>query len=124
MLILNAGIVLGRLEQVYGLEKHFVVNHLGHFLLTTRVLDLVKAAPQGRVVAVGSGNHRDAPQGGIQFDDSIRQELGGQRLSPFQARERPVLAGAVEAFARHAGDIELPDARTGGHQHSRQHLQG
>ena len=68
MLILNAGIVVGRLEQVYGLEKHFVVNHLGHFLLTTRVLDLVKAAPQGRVVTVGSGSHNDAPPGGIQFD--------------------------------------------------------
>lgn len=69
MLILNAGIVLGGLQQVYGLEKQFVVNHLGHFLLTRRLLDLVKAAPQGRVVTVGSGNHRDAPQGGIQFDN-------------------------------------------------------
>jgi NAD(P)-dependent dehydrogenase (short-subunit alcohol dehydrogenase family) len=69
MLILNAGIVLGKLEQVYGLEKQFVVNHLGHFLLANRVLDLVRAAPQGRVVTVGSGNHRDAPPGGIQFDN-------------------------------------------------------
>jgi NAD(P)-dependent dehydrogenase (short-subunit alcohol dehydrogenase family) len=68
MLILNAGIILRRLEQVYGLEKQFVVNHLGHFLLTTRVLDLVRAAPQGRVVTVGSGNHNEAPPGGIQFD--------------------------------------------------------
>jgi NAD(P)-dependent dehydrogenase (short-subunit alcohol dehydrogenase family) len=68
MLILNAGVVVGRLEQVYGLEKHFVVNHLGHFLLTSRVLELVKAAPQGRVVTVGSGTHREAPRGGIQFD--------------------------------------------------------
>jgi NAD(P)-dependent dehydrogenase (short-subunit alcohol dehydrogenase family) len=69
MLILNAGIVLDRLEQVYGLEKQFVVNHLGHFLLTNRVLDLVRVAPQGRVVTVGSGNHRDPPAGGIQFDN-------------------------------------------------------
>jgi NAD(P)-dependent dehydrogenase (short-subunit alcohol dehydrogenase family) len=68
MLILNAGIVLDQLEQVHGLEKQFVVNHLGHFLLTHHLLDLVKAAPQGRVVTVGSGNHRDAPTGGIQFD--------------------------------------------------------
>lgn len=67
MLILNAGIVLGKLEQVYGLEKQFVVNHLGHFLLTNRVLDLVTAAPQGRVVTVGSGDHRKSPPGGIQF---------------------------------------------------------
>jgi NAD(P)-dependent dehydrogenase (short-subunit alcohol dehydrogenase family) len=69
MLILNAGVVLGKLEQAYGLEKQFVVNHLGHFLLTNRVLDLVKVAPQGRVVTVGSGNHFDAPPGGIQFDN-------------------------------------------------------
>src|SRR5687767_927059 len=55
MLILNAGIVLGGLQQVYGLEKQFVVNHLGHFLLTRHLLDLVRAAPQGRVVTVGSG---------------------------------------------------------------------
>lgn len=69
MLILNAGVIVDGLEQVYGLEKHFVVNHLGHFLLTNRVLDLVKAAPQGRVVTVGSGNHEDAPPGGIQFEN-------------------------------------------------------
>jgi NAD(P)-dependent dehydrogenase (short-subunit alcohol dehydrogenase family) len=74
MLILNAGVVVGKLEKVYGLEKHFVVNHLGHFLLANRLLDLVRAAPQGRVVTVGSGNSRDAPPGGIQFDN-----LSGER---------------------------------------------
>jgi NAD(P)-dependent dehydrogenase (short-subunit alcohol dehydrogenase family) len=74
MLILNAGIVLGDLEQVYGLEKHFVVNHLGHFLLANRVLDRVRAAPQGRVVTVGSGNHYNAPPGGIQFDNLSGKE--------------------------------------------------
>jgi NAD(P)-dependent dehydrogenase (short-subunit alcohol dehydrogenase family) len=69
MLILNAGIVLGEWEQVHGLEKQFVVNHLGHFVLTHRLLDRVRASPQGRIVVVGSGNHRDAPEGGIQFGD-------------------------------------------------------
>lgn len=69
MLILNAGIVLDRHETVYGLEKQFVVNHLGHFLFANRVLDLVTTAPQGRVVTLGSGNHRDPPPGGIQFDN-------------------------------------------------------
>ncbi len=69
MLILNAGIILDRHETVYGLEKQFVVNHLGHFILANRVIDLVEAAPQGRVVTLGSGNHRDPPPGGIQFDD-------------------------------------------------------
>jgi NAD(P)-dependent dehydrogenase (short-subunit alcohol dehydrogenase family) len=69
MLICNAGIVLDRWEQVRGLEKQFVVNHLGHFILVNRLLDKVVAAPQGRIVVLGSNNHRDAPPGGIQFDD-------------------------------------------------------
>jgi NAD(P)-dependent dehydrogenase (short-subunit alcohol dehydrogenase family) len=69
MLILNAGIVLDDWQQVNGIEKQFVVNHLGHFLLTQRLLERVASAAQGRVVVVGSGNHRDAPKGGIQFND-------------------------------------------------------
>lgn len=67
-LVCNAGIVLGTHEQVGGLEKQFAVNHIGHFLLVNRLLAPVLAA-RGRVVVVGSGNHRDAPEGGIQFDD-------------------------------------------------------
>jgi NAD(P)-dependent dehydrogenase (short-subunit alcohol dehydrogenase family) len=69
MLILNAGIVMPEWRAVNGIEQHFLVNHLGHFLLTQGLLDRVTAAEQGRVVVVGSGNHRDAPDGGIQFDD-------------------------------------------------------
>jgi len=67
-LICNAGIVLNQLEQVRGLEKQFVVNHLGHFILVNRLLDPIKRAPQGRIVVVGSGDHKRAPAGGIQFD--------------------------------------------------------
>ena len=67
-LVCNAGIVLDGHERTRGLEKQFVVNHLGHFLLVNRLLDRVLAAPQGRVVVVGSGDHRRAPEDGIQFD--------------------------------------------------------
>ncbi len=69
MLILNAGITMPTWRMINGIEQHFLVNHLGHFLLTQRLLDRVTAAEQGRVVVVGSGNHRDAPAGGIQFGD-------------------------------------------------------
>lgn len=68
-LVCNAGVVLDDLEQVRGIEKTFVVNHLGHYLLVRRLLDRVTAAPQGRVVVLGSGDERNAPPGGIQFDD-------------------------------------------------------
>lgn len=69
MLILNAGIILDDWQQVNGIEKQFVVNHLGHFILMHRLRDIVTSTEHGRVVVVGSGNHRDAPEGGIQFDD-------------------------------------------------------
>ena len=69
MLVLNAGIIIDTFEKVRGLEKQFVVNHLGHFILTNRLLERVQKARQGRVVVVGSGSHRKAPAGGIQFDD-------------------------------------------------------
>jgi NAD(P)-dependent dehydrogenase (short-subunit alcohol dehydrogenase family) len=68
MLICNAGVVLGAPERVLGLERHFVVNHLGHYLLVRCLLPRVLAAPEGRVVVLGSGDHRNAPAGGIQFD--------------------------------------------------------
>jgi NAD(P)-dependent dehydrogenase (short-subunit alcohol dehydrogenase family) len=70
MLICNAGIMaLPENEQVYGIEKHFVVNHLGHYILVRRLLEQVKAAPQGRVVMVSSGYYNKAPAGGIEFDN-------------------------------------------------------
>ena len=68
-LICNAGIVLGDWQQVRGIEKQFVVNHLGHFLLVHELFETVTAAERGRVVVLGSGDHRNAPPGGIQFDD-------------------------------------------------------
>ena len=52
-----------------GNEKQFVVNHLGHFIFGNRVTDRVIAAPEGRVVVVGSAAHRRVPDGGIQFDN-------------------------------------------------------
>jgi NAD(P)-dependent dehydrogenase (short-subunit alcohol dehydrogenase family) len=69
MLICNAGLLFRDHREANGLELHFVVNHLGHFLLTHRLLDQVVAAPQGRVVVVGSKSHRNAPDHGIYFDD-------------------------------------------------------
>ena len=83
MLILNAGIIVPKWRAVNGIEQHFLVNHLGHFLLTQRLLDRVTAAEQGRVVTVGSGNHRDAPKGGIQFDD-----LSGKSWNDYYAHSK------------------------------------
>jgi NAD(P)-dependent dehydrogenase (short-subunit alcohol dehydrogenase family) len=70
MLICNAGMRGSDLEQVNGIEKHFFVNHLGHFLLVNRLIDRMYYADQGRVVVVGSrAAYRGAPDAGIEFDN-------------------------------------------------------
>jgi NAD(P)-dependent dehydrogenase (short-subunit alcohol dehydrogenase family) len=69
-LICNAGIVsIQQRTLVNGLEKHFVVNHLGHFILVNQLMDEVLRAKQGRFVFVSSEAHRSAPETGILFDD-------------------------------------------------------
>ena len=69
MLICNAGMRGSKKrEQVYGLEKHFVVNHLGHFILVQNLLERLYLAWQGRVVVVASRSaYRSAPEEGIEF---------------------------------------------------------
>jgi NAD(P)-dependent dehydrogenase (short-subunit alcohol dehydrogenase family) len=71
MLILNAGIgSFSGFELVNGIEKIFVVNYLGHVVLTQHLLPLVQAARAGRIVHVGSRQgYRAVPQGGIDFDN-------------------------------------------------------
>jgi len=86
VLVCNAGMLLAELQQVRGMEIQFVVNHLGHFILANRLLDRVMAAPQGRVVVVGSIAHRQVPPGGIQFDNLSgegweRQSYGHSKLA-------------------------------------------
>ena len=92
MLILNAGIMaLPELEQVYGLEKQFVVNHLGHFILANRLRELVVDAPQGRVVVVSSSAHKWGPSEGIAFDN-LSGEAG---YDPFEAYGQSKLANGL-----------------------------
>lgn len=51
------------LELVHGVEKQFFTNHVAHFMLITRLLDLLDE--NGRVVLVSSDLHKNAP--GIDF---------------------------------------------------------
>jgi NAD(P)-dependent dehydrogenase (short-subunit alcohol dehydrogenase family) len=67
VLVNNAGgIFLKREESRDGIEMTFALNHLGPFLLTTLLLDSLKASPGARVVTVASGAH---PSGTINFAD-------------------------------------------------------
>ena len=73
VLLLNAGVLLEKYEESEeGYEKHFAINHLGHFVLTNGLIDtLVEAAEKSnnefmsRVVVVSSHSHY---QGEIDFN--------------------------------------------------------
>ena len=59
VLINNAGLMMNRLEiSPDGVEMTFATNHLGPFLLTTELLDLLKAGDSPRIVHVSSEAHR------------------------------------------------------------------
>jgi WW domain-containing oxidoreductase len=68
--IANAGIMmLPRLEQIQGLEKQFVVNYLGHFMLINGILGAVPRHAGARIVIVASRAHQRAPREGIEFEN-------------------------------------------------------
>ncbi|KAK2853610.1 hypothetical protein Q5P01_006271 [Channa striata] len=67
ILINNAGIMqCPKWKTKDGFEMQFGVNHLGHFLLTNCLLDLLKKSAPSRIVIVSSLAHET---GRIHFDD-------------------------------------------------------
>lgn len=79
VLVNNAGAIFyERRESVDGLEMTFALNHMGYFLLTDLLLDMLKASAPARVVNVSSGAHN---VGTVRFDDLQRKK----RYSAFQA---------------------------------------
>ena len=72
ILVCNAGFYGGSGERqlINGVEKHFAINHLGHFILVNRLLERLFLAWQGRIVVLSSrAAYKRAPEVGILFDD-------------------------------------------------------
>lgn len=68
LLVNNASAILVPLQKtVDGFEMHMGTNHLGPFVLTSLLLDRLRATPGSRIVNTGSMAHRMTP--GIDFDD-------------------------------------------------------
>jgi NAD(P)-dependent dehydrogenase (short-subunit alcohol dehydrogenase family) len=101
VLVNNAGQVnKARRVTADGLEMTFAVNHLGYFLLTNLLADLLVRSAPARVVTVSSIGHR---QGTLDFDD-LGFARGGYSI--MRAYSRSKLANvlfAAELARRLAG---------------------
>lgn len=92
VLINNAGEILSRRHvTVDGLERTFSSNHLGHFLLTNLLLDVIKASVPARILNVTSEAHRGAA---IHFDDL----QGEKKYSSFGAYGQAKLANVLFTY--------------------------
>ena len=94
VLVNNAGLMQQhRAVTDDGFEMMFGVNHLGHFLLTSLLLDRIRAGAPARVVVVSSHAHKHVGSG-LDFDD-LQSE---RSYKPFAVYGRTKLANIL--FAR------------------------
>ncbi len=96
VLINNAGVFIARREvSVDGIEKTFALNHLGHFLLTNLLFDLLKAGgtpdDPARIINVAS----EAEKGG-KLDEAVL--LGQTKYQGFQAYASSKLCNIVFTY--------------------------
>ena len=79
VLMNNAGAVfLSRRRSVDGVEMTFALNHLGPFLLTTLLLDLMRGSSPARIVNISSGAHFSARNFRLE-DLPMLESSGGYR---------------------------------------------
>jgi NAD(P)-dependent dehydrogenase (short-subunit alcohol dehydrogenase family) len=97
LLVNNAGIMaVPRGTTADGFERHFGVNHLGHFALTGRLLPLLVASATARVVTVTSGMHHG---GWMRFSDPMGERFYNRWLAYGQSKLANLLF-TVELHAR------------------------
>uniref|UniRef100_A0A8C1ITF6 Si:ch211-107o10.3 n=1 Tax=Cyprinus carpio TaxID=7962 RepID=A0A8C1ITF6_CYPCA len=99
ILINNAGIMMcPQWKTDDGFEMQFGVNHLGHFLLTNLLLDLLKKSTPSRVVNVSSLAHE---KGKIHFDDINLEKNYDPLVSYRQSKLANILFTRELALGRH-----------------------
>ncbi|MEO0375860.1 MAG: oxidoreductase [Cyanobacteria bacterium P01_A01_bin.17] len=93
LLINNAGIMIPPYTKTEdGFESQMGVNHLGHFLLTALLLDLMPDTPEVRVVSLSSNAHK---LGKINFDD-LQSERNYSRFGAYAQSKLACLMFANE----------------------------
>jgi len=111
VLIDNAGVAGRRGLTTDGFEMAFGVNHLGHFLFTTLLLDTLRQSVPARVVVVASDAHYQAR--GVDFDAVRRptssltglSEYGVSKLCNVLFAQELARRTTVTTYALHPGVI-------------------
>lgn len=95
-----------------GFEMQLGVNHLGHFLLTNLLLDLLKAASPSRIVVVSSVAHK---WGRINRDDLMSEKSYNKLTAYGQSKLANILFAkelakrlegtGVTTYSCHPGDF-------------------
>lgn len=123
LLVNNAGLILSeRSETEDGFESTFAINHLGPFLFTAELLDLLIASAPARVVNLASDAHRMSS--GLDFDDLMRTRrsyagmavYGDSKLANIlftRALARRLQGKGVVAHAVHPGVVRTGFAADG-----------
>ena len=93
VLVNNAGLIVPeRHLTIDGLEETFAVDHLAPFLLTTELLDLLKASAPSRIVNVSSEAHRHAK---MHWEDL---QFASARYKSFRAYGQSKLANILFTY--------------------------
>ncbi|XP_026056760.1 retinol dehydrogenase 12 [Carassius auratus] len=114
ILINNAGIMMCPYSKTAdGFEMQFGVNHLGHFLLTYLLLDLLKKSAPSRIIAVASVAHT---WGSIHLDDinsekgySPRRAYGQSKLANIlctRSLAKRLQGSSVTVYSLHPGVVQ------------------
>nr|CAB3265506.1 retinol dehydrogenase 14 [Phallusia mammillata] len=91
ILINNAGVMYcPQGKTVDGFETHIGINHIGHFLLTNLLLDLLKKSSPSRIVVVSSVGYK---RGEMKWDDMMNDK----NYQPFPAYFDSKLANTLFA---------------------------
>jgi len=98
ILVNNAGVAWIDTETTEdGFELVFAINHLGPFLLTNLLLDVIKQSAPSRIVTVSSAIHEWTKNYSIQFDDLMFKK----EYSAINAYAQSKLANVM--FSSHLG---------------------
>ena len=94
ILMNNAGLIAGQYQKTKdGFEKHFGINHLGHFALTGLLFDYLHKTPESRIVTVSSLIH-----GMRKLDFTNLMYDGGKGYRSMAAYSRSKLANMLFTY--------------------------